>query len=191
MDFPEASSYEGFAQHENGIGMVRCFEESFEKAPLKVGESPAKGAALPARSGFFAWVEGAPAEGYRAPRTSAVSLGPRRRSPTRRPVTILTARYGEAVLAPLLARSGFCEVRILVVENEFFGGNIAVTGLMTGPDIARALREDPVPGRYLLPDVCLSKGRFLDGSSLSELPVEVEVVPSDGASLRKVLEETR
>ncbi len=95
------------------------------------------------------------------------------------------------MLAPLLKANGFGEVRILAVENEFFGGNIAVAGLMTGPDIARALGGDPAPARYLLPDVCLSKGRFLDGSSLGELPVEVEVVPSDGASLRKVLEETR
>ena len=159
--------------------------------PAEAGEPSAEGAALPARSGFFAWVEGAPAEGYRAPRTTAVKLGPRRASPKHLPVTILTAPYGEAVLAPLLNANGFGEVRILAVENEFFGGNIAVAGLMTGPDIARALGGDPAAGRYLLPDVCLSKGRFLDGSSLGELPVEVEVVPSDGASLRKVLEETR
>jgi putative radical SAM enzyme (TIGR03279 family) len=191
MQFPEASAYEGFAQHENGIGMVRAFEESFATDPAEAGEPSAEGAALPARSGFFAWVEGAPAEGYRAPRTTAVKLGPRRASPKHLPVTILTAPYGEAVLAPLLKANGFGEVRILAVENEFFGGNIAVAGLMTGPDIARALGGDPAPARYLLPDVCLSKGRFLDGSSLGELPVEVEVVPSDGASLRKVLEETR
>jgi len=62
---------------------------------------------------------------------------------------------------------------------------------MTGPDLSRAIATQLGGGRYLLPDVCLSKGRFLDGSSLDDLPVAVEVVPSDGASLRKVLEETR
>jgi putative radical SAM enzyme (TIGR03279 family) len=190
MELPEASAYEGFPQHENGIGMVRAFEESFEKDP---GSNVHRGGetVTPARTGFFAWVEGAPAEGYRAPRATAIKLG-RRPSVTKGvPVTVLTARYGELVLAPLLERNGFSHVRLLRVENEFFGGNIAVAGLMTGPDLSRAIATQLGGGRYLLPDVCLSKGRFLDGSSLDDLPVAVEVVPSDGASLRKVLEETR
>jgi hypothetical protein len=95
------------------------------------------------------------------------------------------------VLGPLLERQGFADVRVLTVRNEFFGGNIAVAGLMTGPDISRTLAAEPPAGRYLLPDVCLSKGRFIDGSSLDELPASVEVVPTDGASLRKLLEAAR
>ena len=106
-------------------------------------------------------------------------------------MTVLTAGYGRRVLRPLLDRFGFGDVRVLAVPNEFFGGNIAVAGLMSGPDIARALAEGPPGGRYLLPDVCLSKGRFIDGSCLEELPLAVEVLPSDGASLRRILEETR
>jgi hypothetical protein len=62
---------------------------------------------------------------------------------------------------------------------------------MAGPDIARSISEAPAAGRYLLPDVCLSKGRFIDGSSLEDLPVAVEVVPTDGASLRRTLEATK
>jgi NifB/MoaA-like Fe-S oxidoreductase len=191
MELPEASAYEGFPQHENGIGMVRAFEESFTKDP---GENihPRSGEVVtPARTGFFAWVEGAPAEGYRSPRTTAVKLGRRPMQAKGLPVTVLTARYGELVLGPLLERNGFSNVRLLRVENEFFGGNIAVAGLMTGPDLSRVLAKEPAGGRYLLPDVCLSKGRFLDGSSPDDLPVALEIVPSDGASLRKVLEETR
>jgi hypothetical protein len=63
-----------------------------------------------------------------------------------------------------------------------------VTGLLTGVDIARALAGEPVGDRYLLPDVCLSEGRFLDGMTPSELPRPVEVVPTDGLSLRRALE---
>jgi putative radical SAM enzyme (TIGR03279 family) len=192
LALPEAAAYEGFPQHENGIGMVRAFEESFEEAPTATAtEPPAPGAeGVPARTGFFAWVEGAPAEGYRAPRTSSVSLGVTR-AQKGLPVTVLTGAYGGHVLRPLLDRNGFGEVAVLSVRNEFFGGNIAVAGLMTGPDISRAIAEHPSGGRYLLPDVCLSKGRFIDGSSLEELPVAIEVVPSDGASLRKRLEAAR
>jgi hypothetical protein len=82
-------------------------------------------------------------------------------------------------------------VRILPVRNDFFGGNIAVAGLITGPDLSRTLAGEPPGCRYLLPDVCLSKGRFIDGSTPGELPVAVEIVPSDGASLRRLLEAGR
>ena len=107
------------------------------------------------------------------------------------PITILTGGYGSAVLRPLLERHGFDKVRVLPVANEFFGGNIAVAGLITGADLARTLVEEPPGGRYLLPDVCLSKGRFIDGPSIDDLPLAVEVVGTDGASLRRLLEATR
>ncbi len=179
-DFPPPDHYDGFSQHENGIGMARRFELEFSgsKESGKVG-----------RGGFFQWVEGAPAEGYRAPRTDGampVALGR-----AGRPVTILTGCYGELVLRPLLERAGYGSVEVLPVVNDFFGGNIAVSGLMTGSDLSRVLAELPEDRRYLLPDLCLSKGVFLDGLSLSQLPRPVEVVASDGASLRRALRGTR
>jgi putative radical SAM enzyme (TIGR03279 family) len=170
--FPPAAAYEGFPMHEDGIGMARCFEEE-----LAGRRSNATGP----ESGFFAWVDGAPAEGYRAPR-GPLTIGPRRGAP----VAVLTGTYGARVLAPLLAdRPG---VRVLPVENRFFGGNIGVTGLMVGADLARVLAEQPIGHRYLLPDVCLSQGRFLDGTTPDELPRPVEIVATDGVSLRAALE---
>jgi len=77
---------------------------------------------------------------------------------------------------------------VIPVRNEFFGGNTAVTGLMVGSDLARVLADEPAGHRYLLPDVCLSEGRFLDGTTPAELPRRVEVVPTDGISLRHALE---
>ena len=56
------------------------------------------------------------------------------------------------------------------MRNDFFGGNIAVAGLLAGADLARALAGEPEGHRYLLPDVCLSGGRFLDGLSPDDLP---------------------
>jgi putative radical SAM enzyme (TIGR03279 family) len=177
--FPEADAYDGFPQHENGIGMARAFEAAYH------GDLSAAHGVQP---GFFSWVDGAPAAGYRAPRTDSA------RAPTEHdsggtgttPVAILTGVYGEAVLGPLLG-DALPHVRLVPVPNAFFGGNIAVTGLMTGVDIARVLDHEPVGHRYLLPDVCLSEGRFLDGMTLAELPRPVEVVPSDGYSLRVAL----
>jgi putative radical SAM enzyme (TIGR03279 family) len=185
--FPEAQAYEGFAQHENGIGMARSFEAAF------LGDaSRAQGV----RPGFFAWVDGAPAAGYRAPRAGPGGelhdKGRARPDPvlTERPVAIVTGEYGAAVIEPLLARLaglGQAEVRVVAVANQLFGGNIAVAGLLGGADVARALAREPSGPRYLLPDVCLSQGRFLDGLSPADLPQQVEVVASDGLSLRRAL----
>jgi hypothetical protein len=74
------------------------------------------------------------------------------------------------------------------VENQFFGGNIGVSGLLTGADLTTVLTDQPEGHRYLLPDSCLSEGRFLDDLTLADLPRAVEVVPTDGLSLRRALE---
>ena len=123
---------------------------------------------------------------------TATETGTALRASSPHPVVIITGTYGAPVLEPLvgvLSAAARTDVSLLVVDNEFFGGNIGVTGLLTGRDVARALeREAPYDGRvdavrFLLPDVVLSNGRFLDGTTVDELPQRVEVVPTDGASL--------
>ena len=172
--FPDAGAYEGFPQHENGIGMARAFE--MEMAGKVEAES-----GIGVQPGFFAWVDGAPAEGYRAPRTDGlIFLTPRRDAP----VAILTGEYGAAVIEPLVAG---LDARVVPVPNNFFGGNIGVTGLLVGADIAPVLATQPEGHRYLLPDVCLSGGLFLDGTKPEDLPRPVEIIRSDGISLRQAL----
>ena len=100
---------------------------------------------------------------------------------------MLTGEYGAQVLAPLVAGLGRDDARVIAVRNEFFGGNIAVTGLLVGEDLARALACEPEGHRYLVPDVCLSRGVFLDGMAPADLPRPVEVVSTDGRSLRRAL----
>ena len=182
--FPALDEYEGVVQHENGIGMARVFESEVHDALAGSDSIETTGT----RSGFFAWVDGAPPEGYRAPRQTNGGLAVRdaRDDGTRAPITVLTGTYGEAVLTPLLpeltARAE-TRVRLMAVENQFFGGNIGVTGLLTGADISRALADVDAGDRVLLPDVTLSNDLFLDGTSVADLPRQVEVVATDGASL--------
>jgi putative radical SAM enzyme (TIGR03279 family) len=210
--FPGVDTYEGLPQHENGVGMAAAVAAAFNgQDRLAHGVRP----------GFFAWVDGAPAIGYRAPRELPVGLttadrssswsatahphsgpncdsqlgrsgdtGDRERPGTvsDAPVTVITGEYGARVLSPLLERwTAHGQVTVLPVRNDFFGGNIAVAGLLTGEDVARALDGRPVEQRYLLPDACLSQGRFLDGLSVADLPRAVEIVPADGRSLRRAL----
>ena len=111
------------------------------------------------------------------------------------PVGILTGSYGAAVLRPLVAawQSGAAlrvPVRIVEVKNMFFGGNIGVTGLLAGADIGRVLAEEPDANRYVLADVCLSGGKFLDGMTPAELPQPVEIIPTNGTALRRLLDAT-
>jgi len=197
--FPKAETYGDFAMHEDGIGMARAFGLEFtSETDSTIGT----------RSGFFQWVDGAPPEGYRAIRssqgsnragellsdsncasseTNLLGIKPRRDAP----IAILTGEYGAQVLTPLIAELDRNDVRIIEVKNKFFGGNIKVTGLMAGGDVQTALDSEPEGHRYLLPDVCLNNGKFLDGVSVEELPKLVEIVPTNGADLRLALEARR
>ncbi len=178
LDFPEPEAYEGFPMHEDGVGMAATLEMEFLGQTEEVTGT---------RAGFFSWVEGAPAEGYRSPRTDGstpIGLRPRKGAP----VGVVTGEYGAAVLGPLVASLDRGDVRLVPVENQFFGGTTAVAGLLVGEDIARALADEPEGHRYLLPDVCLSQGMFLDGLRPADLPRPVEVVATDGASLRRALD---
>jgi putative radical SAM enzyme (TIGR03279 family) len=192
--FPAVETYEDFPMHEDGIGMARTLEAEFhDQSAEPTGTRP----------GFFAWVDGAPADGYRAPRVGspAETVGPPGASPVAAPVSfsprrgapvgVLTGALGAPILEPLVAATGRDDVRVIAVANDYFGGNIGVSGLMVGEDLARVLSDEPEGHRYLLPDVCLSRGVFLDGTRPEDLPRVVEVIPTDGAALRRALETSR
>ena len=173
-----AGSFESLDQAENGIGLVAAFVESFAgHAEMdKLG------------TGFFQSVDGAPALGYRAPR---VSPGQDESSAAAGDVAIVTGEYAAPILRELLDQHHFEDVRIITVENRYFGGNIKVAGLMTGQDLRRALGDVPASTTCLLPDVCLSEGRFLDGLGIEDLPHPVNIVRTTGQDLRTVLERSR
>jgi hypothetical protein len=98
-------------------------------------------------------------------------------------------------LRPVLARLealGGRPLRILEVANEFFGGNVAVAGLLVGSDVARALRDDSEPaGVYLVPDVALKGDVFLDDVPLSDVAAEAAApllaIPPSAESLVRTL----
>ena len=106
-------------------------------------------------------------------------------------MALLTGEYGARVLEPVLpalAEAAGRPVRALPVPNRLFGGNIAVTGLLAGADVAAVLEGEPAGGvRYLLPDVALSRGVFLDGSGPGDLPRPVEVIGTGGDALVEAL----
>ena len=172
---PSAHEFESLDQAENGIGLVAAFRKSFidDAEMQKLG------------TGFFQSVDGAPPWGYRAPRggDGEVVHGGN--------LLVLTGEYGAPILRTLLDECGYVEVEVRAVVNTFFGGNIKVAGLITGRDLSAALENVPSSTVCLLPDVCLSEGRFLDGVTLDELPRHVLTVPTTGRDLRRTLDEVR
>jgi len=108
------------------------------------------------------------------------------------PVTAVTGELFASVLRRSLDGAGFRDVRVLAVPNRLFGGNVSVTGLLGGKDIAEAVASDGAGGRYLVPDVVVnSDGLLLDdvpAASLSELADgDVRIIGSDGAALAQAL----
>ena len=81
-------------------------------------------------------------------------------------------------LDPLLARDAQDgRLRALYVSNEYFGGNVDVTGLLVGEDIGRAIAQDcaarsdtGLQTLYLVPRVVLNDdGVMLDGASVADV----------------------
>jgi len=180
IDVPPASHYEAFAQHENGIGMIRAFYD--ELVQLEGGSK----ATSQIVTGEWRSMPAAPAEGYRADRH--LDADP---AALEGPAVVVTGEYGRRVLEPVLDRfEGLAarKIRLLTVPNEFFGGNTAVAGLMVGADVAKALATDSKPaGVYVLPDVALSSDTFIDDMSLQDVAsrahAPVVVAPTSASGL--------
>jgi putative radical SAM enzyme (TIGR03279 family) len=184
---PAHDAYEDFPQHENGIGMIRAFHDELDELERGAGYHRVE------PTGRYGSLPAAPAEGYRAPRTIAA---PEAGSPDPvgepgAPVVLLTGEYGAAVLDPVLPRLERLAgrpLRVLAVPNAFFGGNVAVSGLMVGEDLTASLAAETMPAAsYLLPDVTLSGDRFLDDMTIREVaeaaPAPLFAVPTSVAGI--------
>lgn len=80
----------------------------------------------------------------------------------------------QKIIGPLLdaVKIPNLTIRVLPVENHFFGTDITVSGLLTGQDILAALAQtDGVRTGVIIPGTALRKGEgiFLDNMTLEEL----------------------
>jgi putative radical SAM enzyme (TIGR03279 family) len=148
---PPAEAYEGFPIAEDGIGLVRRFEDGFTAARAR-GRDPGAG----------------------------------------RPVTVVSGTLYAPRLARLLAN--FPAARVAAVPNTFFGGTVAVAGLLTGQDIQRHLAGLGGLGEaVLVPAAALRDGEgvFLDDLTPADLGralgVPVVAVACEPRALRRAL----
>jgi putative radical SAM enzyme (TIGR03279 family) len=139
------------------------------------------------------WEEFSPAFAERVPRLKGIRLD----------LAVLTGRSAVAMwrkLIPVFREyTPGIRLEILPVENRFFGRSVTVTGLLTGSDLARSIREDYRDGDplYLIPRITLKQGEnlFLDGVTTEELqaliaPKRLAIVPTRAAEwLEWIIEE--
>jgi putative radical SAM enzyme (TIGR03279 family) len=169
-EVPPADAYEGFPVLEDGIGLVRRFEDEFAAALRR-----------PAR-----------ASGRRTPRACTLATRPIARS-----VTIVTGEMYAPRMAALVAPldTAGARMRVAAVPNELLGRGIGVAGLLGGRDIQRHLSGlGRLGDAVLVPSVTIRDGDgvFLDDLTPADvardLGVPVRVVePTGGALLRAIL----
>ncbi len=111
----------------------------------------------------------------------------------RRHVTIATGKLAAPFMKQLadLITDKFTKVSVdvIAITNEFFGEEITVSGLITGQDLIKQLKDKNLGDSLLLSCTMLRSGEevFLDDVTLSELEnalqVKTRIVQSDGRDL--------
>lgn len=145
IPIPPLEFYEDFPQIENGVGMLRNFEDEFSLA-LSDYEEEGK---LP-------------------------------KNLSRR-VTVPTGECGvkfiDGVMDLLREKCPKISIDLLPVHNDFFGGTVNVTGLLTGGDIIVALEGRELGDELLIPTAMLKADEdiFLDDLSLGELSRRLKI----------------
>ena len=140
-NLPDTAHYGDFSMFEDGIGIVRSYLDEFAGAcaSAESGEGALDGAA----SSAPAQDEPNDPAGVASPASAPASLAVRAATACRAAGVRVRYVVGEAMqpfLDRLVGESPLAGVLVpLTVRNGFFGGNVDVTGLLCGCDIAAAI----------------------------------------------------
>ncbi|KUG04656.1 fe-s oxidoreductase [hydrocarbon metagenome] len=109
-----------------------------------------------------------------------------------REIFLLTGESALDILGELSARMNLIEglkLEIIPVKNYFFGGQVTVTGLLTGVDIIAALGDKYAGKEILIPDILLKEGKdtLLDDMKLKDIKeasgADIKVIPATARSM--------
>lgn len=146
VDIPKYKEYEDFSQLENGVGMIAVFENEFQKEITSLKRKTQK-------------------------QKEMKNIEEK----NKKEITILTGKitYNFIKDKSRIVEEKLSNINIDVryVENNYFGTNITITGLMTGNDILETLKDVPSDMMIVIPDVCLKEDEdiFLDDVKLQDL----------------------
>lgn len=150
-DFPEEDRYDGYIQIENGVGMMRLFINEF-------------GEALAGRCKEANYEE--------------------LRNNLSRTLTLATGKLTYSTIQrfadQIMERFPKVKMKVCCIRNDFFGETITVSGLITGQDLIKQLKERKDQGEDLgdvlqIPSNMLRMGEqvFLDDVTVAEVEKEL------------------
>lgn len=99
---------------------------------------------------------------------------------TSRKVTIVTGTLiyerMEKLCSELMTKVEHLEIQVIPIANEFFGGKVSVTGLITATDILKNLQDKDLGEKIIIPETMLKSGEevFLDDITVIELQEKLE-----------------
>jgi putative radical SAM enzyme (TIGR03279 family) len=201
VKIPSRRHYGNYPQIEDGVGMVRAFVEKF----ARVLSQPPRGApAAASASGVTPLAGGQKGNvdrSYENVRTHPVAAKPLQTVTDWPPAnaggsgfgTILTGEMFAPILREQIDRYNVLNgsrLSVLAVPNTYFGGDVAVAGLLTGQDFL-AVKDKIVGNFVMIPKVTIKSDEpiFLDGMSYEELrrQFSVPVYDVDPARLISML----
>lgn len=102
-------------------------------------------------------------------------------------ILVITSEYGEVMLKKSLEkRYNVANVKILAVKNDLLGGNVKVTGLLTGKDIIESLKKENLEkfSKILIPECIFnSEGNTLDDLSreaIKSFDRKIKIIKENG-----------
>lgn len=171
MEFPKEERYDGYIQLENGVGMMRLFIQEFNEAYSALCQKEKQGQ-----------------EKEKMNRTLTIATGK------------LAYPTVQTFASRLMDHFPGLTIHVYPIRNDFFGETITVSGLITGQDLIKQLKDQQDSGvnlgeTLLIPSNMLRSGEavFLDdvtGREVEEaLGLRVKAVePGGGDFIQAVLD---
>jgi NifB/MoaA-like Fe-S oxidoreductase len=175
LPIPSRRHYGNYPQIEDGVGMIRSFLNSFDKLLRKAEARASKSAEIHRRD---AETQSFP-ENTRThklaiiPKTEDQSPKTENRRPNSLNGTILTGEMFAPILRQKIEELNSLigsQLDVLAVKNNYFGGDVAVAGLLTGQDYLAA--RDQIKGDFvIIPQHTIKSDEpvLLDGMNFDEL----------------------
>jgi putative radical SAM enzyme (TIGR03279 family) len=170
LPIPSRKHYGNYPQIEDGVGMIRSFMNSFESLLKKVSRKDAKTQSFVSEN----------------VRTHDLAIKPKNGNPKseiRNPKslngTILTGEMFAPILAEQIEKLNAVlnsKLKVLAVPNTYFGGDVAVAGLLTGQDYLAV--KDKIEGDFvIIPKHTIKSDEpiLLDGMQFDDLKAQFDV----------------
>lgn len=186
MDVPSRRHYGNYPQIEDGVGMVRSFLNGFERLLRSTRTEAQRQEGVQLAKQFFANVRTHPEA--RVPAAEATGSRSIARKGKRLFGTILTGEMFAPIMRQQIEnydRLTGSRLQVLAVPNKYFGGDVAVAGLLTGQDYLGV--KDEIKGDFvIIPKHTIKSDEpiLLDGMTFDELrakfPVPIYDLDSKG-----------